>query len=120
MTRNDSPILGTLTIWGAGLCGALLLLLQACTLPKQVPLTERVPALSQEEATNGCVEALKGVLKAHPGECPVFLLVGTKQGRQVIVGLPNTHFVSPSEVFCADIEEVLGKGHLRFAGKRGK
>ncbi len=50
MTRNDSPILGTLTLWGAGLCGALLLLLQACTLPKQVPLTERVPALSQEEA----------------------------------------------------------------------
>ena len=43
------------------------------------------------------------------------------QGRQVrsfvLVKTQNEHFVSPSGQFLADIEEVLGTGHVRVMGK---
>ena len=38
-------------------------------------------------------------------------------GRRVLVKTANEHFVSPSERFFADIEGVLGTGHVRLAGK---
>ena len=49
MTRPVLPILGKIGLY-VGLWGVGLLLLQACTLAERVPLRERVPALSQEEA----------------------------------------------------------------------
>jgi DNA polymerase-3 subunit alpha len=60
---------------------------------------------------------LQGVLRAHPGPCPVFFEVETPDGSKVLVKAGNEHFVSPSERFLADIEEVLGTGHVRLTGK---
>jgi DNA polymerase III alpha subunit len=60
---------------------------------------------------------LQDVIRAHPGPCPVFFEVETPQGRKVLVKTQNEHFVSPSGQFLADIEEVLGTGHVRVTGK---
>jgi DNA polymerase-3 subunit alpha len=57
------------------------------------------------------------VLRAHPGPCPVFFEVETAQGRKVLVKAASEHFVSVSGRFIADIEEVLGSGHVKLAGK---
>jgi DNA polymerase-3 subunit alpha len=60
---------------------------------------------------------LQDVLRAHPGPCPVFFEVETPSGHRVLVKSGNEHFVSPSARFLADIEEVLGTGHVRLTGK---
>ncbi len=63
---------------------------------------------------------IKDVLRAHPGSCPVFFEVETPEGHKVLVKTPNEHFVSPSEAFLADIEEVLGSGHVGLERKPTK
>ncbi|HYF00777.1 MAG TPA: OB-fold nucleic acid binding domain-containing protein, partial [Planctomycetota bacterium] len=60
---------------------------------------------------------LQEVLKSNPGPCPVLFEVETAQGMKVLVKTANEHFVSPSERFLADIEEVLGPGRVRLIGK---
>ncbi len=65
----------------------------------------------------GLLMRLQDVLRAHPGPCPVFFEVETPSGHRVLVKAGNEHFVSPSARFFADIEEVLGAGHVRLTGK---
>ena len=60
---------------------------------------------------------VQDVIRSHPGSCPVFFEVEVPGGRRVLVKTANEHFVSPSERFFADIEGVLGTGHVRLAGK---
>jgi hypothetical protein len=36
---------------------------------------------------------------------------------KVLVKAANEHFVSPSERFLSDVEEVLGSGHVRLVAK---
>ncbi len=57
------------------------------------------------------------VLGEHPGSVPVLLEVALVGSRKVLVRAPDRCMISPSEAFIADIEEVLGSGHLRFSGK---
>jgi DNA polymerase-3 subunit alpha len=57
------------------------------------------------------------VLGEHPGSVPVLLEVALAGSRKVLVRAPDRCMISPSEAFIADIEEVLGSGHLRFSGK---
>jgi DNA polymerase-3 subunit alpha len=63
------------------------------------------------------IHQVQVVMKDHPGPCPVFFEVEVPGGRKVLVKTANEHFVSPSERFFADIEGVLGTGHVRLAGK---
>jgi DNA polymerase-3 subunit alpha len=63
------------------------------------------------------LRTLQDVLKSHPGSTPVFFEVEVPGGRRVLVKTANEHFVSPSERFFTDVEEVLGTGHVRLAGK---
>jgi len=63
------------------------------------------------------IQQVQDVMKSHPGPCPVFFEVEVPGGRKVLVKTANEHFVSPSERFFADIEGVLGTGHVRLAGK---
>ena len=63
------------------------------------------------------LQEVQDVLRSHPGSCPVFFEVEVPGGRKVLVKTANEHFVSPSERFFADIEGVLGTGHVRLAGK---
>jgi DNA polymerase-3 subunit alpha len=63
------------------------------------------------------LQEVQDVIRSHPGPCPVFFEVEVPGGRKVLVKTANEHFVSPSERFFADIEGVLGTGHVRLAGK---
>jgi DNA polymerase-3 subunit alpha len=63
------------------------------------------------------LQEVQDVIRSHPGSCPVFFEVEVPGGRRVLVKTANEHFVSPSERFFADIEGVLGTGHVRLAGK---
>jgi len=63
------------------------------------------------------IQEVQDVIRSHPGPCPVFFEVEVPGGRKVLVKTANEHFVSPSERFFADIEGVLGTGHVRLAGK---
>jgi DNA polymerase-3 subunit alpha len=63
------------------------------------------------------LQEVQDVIRSHPGSCPVFFEVEVPGGRKVLVKTANEHFVSPSERFFADIEGVLGTGHVRLAGK---
>jgi hypothetical protein len=47
----------------------------------------------------------------------VFFEVEVPGGRRVLVKTASEHSVSPSERFFSDVEEVLGTGHVRLAGK---
>ncbi len=60
---------------------------------------------------------IQEVIRAHPGSCPVFFEVETRSGARVLVKTGSEHFVSASDRFIADIEEVLGKGHVHLSGK---
>jgi DNA polymerase-3 subunit alpha len=63
------------------------------------------------------LKEIQDVLRSHPGSTPVFFEVEVPGGRRVLVKTANEHFVSPSERFFSDVEEVLGTGHVRLAGK---
>ncbi len=63
------------------------------------------------------LKEVQDVLRSHPGSTPVFFEVEVPGGRRVLVKTANEHFVSPSERFFSDVEEVLGTGHVRLAGK---
>ena len=60
---------------------------------------------------------LMDVLRAHPGECQVFVEVAVAGGHRAILKLSDRCHVSPSDRFVADVEGVLGAGHLSFSRK---
>jgi len=63
------------------------------------------------------LERVKEILGAHPGQVPVFFEVPVSDGHRVVVAAPNDRFVSASEAFLSDVNEALGPGRVRFAGK---
>jgi DNA polymerase-3 subunit alpha len=63
------------------------------------------------------LERVKEILGAHPGQVPVFFEVPVSDGHKVVVAAPNDRFVSASEAFLSDVNEALGPGRVRFAGK---
>jgi DNA polymerase-3 subunit alpha len=74
-------------------------------------------AVSSTGLEEDLLQEVQDVIRSHPGPCPVFFEVEVAGGRKVLVKTANEHFVSPSERFFADIEGVLGTGHVRLAGK---
>jgi DNA polymerase-3 subunit alpha len=74
-------------------------------------------AVSSTGLEEDLIRQVQDIMKSHPGPCPVFFEVEVPGGRKVLVKTANEHFVSPSERFFADIEGVLGTGHVRLAGK---
>ena len=74
-------------------------------------------AVSSTGLEEDLLQEVQDVIRSHPGPCPVFFEVEVPGGRKVLVKTANEHFVSPSERFFADIEGVLGTGHVRLAGK---
>ena len=74
-------------------------------------------ALSSTGLEEDLILEVQDVLRAHPGPCPVLFEVEVAHGKRVLVKTANEHFVSPSPRFLADIEEVLGAGHVRLVGK---
>jgi len=74
-------------------------------------------AVSSTGLEEDLLQEVQDIIRSHPGPCPVFFEVEVPGGRKVLVKTANEHFVSPSERFFADIEGVLGTGHVRLAGK---
>jgi DNA polymerase-3 subunit alpha len=74
-------------------------------------------AVSSSGLEEDLLARIQDAIRTHPGSCPVFFEVETPELRKVLVKTAGDHFVSPSERFFADMEEVLGMGHVRLAGK---
>ena len=58
--------------------------------------------------------ALKDVFLAHPGTCPVFIRLVTRENKHVLLKPSSDYSVSPSKKFMIDIEDLLGGGHVTF------
>ncbi len=71
-------------------------------------------SLSAAGTDTELLERLKRVLDAHPGSCTVFMCIVTANGKKVMLKTANRLMVSPSGAFVRDIENLLGKGSLRF------
>ncbi|MDP6957720.1 MAG: DNA polymerase III subunit alpha, partial [Planctomycetota bacterium] len=93
-------------------------------------VTDIVPAMKAREVLtgtatveipstgdSGVLEEVNRVLEEHPGTVPVLLEVALGGARKVLVRASDRCMISPSEAFIADIDDVLGSGHLRFSGK---
>lgn len=79
-------------------------------------LTGNVTITVPPTADDAALGEVKRVLAAHPGSVPVFLAVPV-EGRKVLIQAPNSCQVSPSESFLADVDTVLGPGHVKFVGR---
>jgi DNA polymerase-3 subunit alpha len=62
------------------------------------------------------MEPLGRVLRKTPGHCPVFLHVGDASGRSVHLKLGNEFTINPATVQIEELENLLGRGQVRFAG----
>ncbi len=76
--------------------------------------------LSSAGLEEDLLREVQDVIRSHPGPCPVLFEVETPGGVKVVVRTGSEHFVSPSERFLADIEGVLGTGHVGLTGKPSK
>ncbi len=80
-------------------------------------LTSNITISLPPTADDGALQEVKRILAEHPGSVPVFLSVPVEAGRRVLVQASNAHWISPSEAFLADLEALLGPGHVKFTGR---
>ncbi|MBM4084830.1 MAG: DNA polymerase III subunit alpha, partial [Planctomycetes bacterium] len=69
--------------------------------------------LSEERLT-----ALRDLLAAHPGQCPVFLEMEA-ENRRTLIRVGQRLAVLPSQKFSAAVSNLLGEGHLAFGPSNG-
>src|SRR5262249_45960027 len=67
----------------------------------------------------GVIDALARILRRTPGPCPVFLAVRDAAGKGIRFRLGDDFRVNPSTVAVADLETLLGRGCVKFAGVAG-
>ncbi|MDQ7778772.1 MAG: DNA polymerase III subunit alpha [Planctomycetota bacterium] len=93
-----------------------------------VKVSEVVPIENAREAFTGSLtvvlsgagidmallERLKRIFDAHPGPCTVFIMFENTEGKKIMFKTSGRMMVSPSAAFVKDVEELLGKGRLRF------
>ncbi len=77
-------------------------------------LSIRLMAAGLEEET---LHQLRAVLAANPGSCPVFLEVVTGDRVRVSLRAGNSCLVAPTEKLVAEVEALIGEGHLTFNRK---
>jgi DNA polymerase-3 subunit alpha len=70
--------------------------------------------LECQAVADGTLDALVDLLRAHRGECPLFLSLRTAEGRRVFVKAGPGHQVRPSSHLAREMEKLLGEGHLSF------
>lgn len=60
------------------------------------------------------LEPLRSVLRAHAGSCPVKLILKRPSHSEVVVSLPESVCVEPSEQLCNKVEQLFGEPVLSF------
>jgi DNA polymerase-3 subunit alpha len=76
----------------------------------------RVPYSEDEEALRK-LDAVSLVLKRYRGQTPVFLSVRDANGRQVQLRLNDEFRVNPASIKLDELEMLLGRGSVIFAGR---
>ncbi len=61
------------------------------------------------------INAVASVLDRHRGSCPVFLFVRDPAGKELRLRTDEHHRVNASRIPLAEIEAILGKGHVQFS-----
>lgn len=63
---------------------------------------------------NGILEDLKGVLKKHGGDIPVYLNVTTKKNGSYRILVDRELYVNPTNEMVEELEELIGQDHIQF------
>jgi DNA polymerase-3 subunit alpha len=76
-------------------------------------LTERVRLTLQRTAMDDALlEKMQNLLSRHPGDRPVYLDIVTPDKKTMVMRVGREFHVRPGEEFIADVERLLGPGHL--------
>jgi DNA polymerase-3 subunit alpha len=62
------------------------------------------------------IDTLARVLRRSPGQCPVYLNVRDLCGRWTQLKTADEFRINPSTLPTAELETILGAGHVRFSG----
>jgi DNA polymerase-3 subunit alpha len=62
------------------------------------------------------LDTVASVLRRSPGPCPVFLNIRDPSGKWAQLKTGNDFHINPNTVPVADLETILGPGHVRFSG----
>jgi DNA polymerase III subunit alpha len=63
------------------------------------------------------LKRIQAALKGHPGPTPVVLEIPVAGGKRISVQAGDGQGVTPSDALLAELDEILGKGNVRFTGK---
>ncbi len=74
--------------------------------------------LHEEEIVPERLQTIRDLMRAHPGTTPVLLRVEEPDGR-VEVRAGDGYRVTPSSSLREALEELIGKGRIRFSGTAG-
>src|SRR6185503_4339640 len=77
---------------------------------------EVVLSLPEEGLEPGAAERIRTLLTDRPGPCPVYLEVTRPEGFRATLKAAGALKVSPSRDLTLALEDVLGKGSVRFRG----
>jgi DNA polymerase-3 subunit alpha len=58
--------------------------------------------------------SLRGVFSRHQGDTPVYLNIATKTNGSFRQLVDRKLFVSPTNEFAGELENLIGKGHIKF------
>jgi DNA polymerase-3 subunit alpha len=75
-----------------------------------------VLSLLQSAHTPQHVEAVARVLQRAPGQCPVYLSVQDAAGKRSVLRSSQDYWINPGKVATAELELILGPGHVQFTG----
>jgi DNA polymerase-3 subunit alpha len=73
-------------------------------------------SVSSGELSPGALDGVSLILQRARGSCPVFLSVRDPGGKRAVLKLANDYSVNPSTVSVAELESLLGSGHVGFTG----
>jgi DNA polymerase-3 subunit alpha len=79
-----------------------------------IHISLREQALEDETLT-----ALRDLLKSRPGKTPVHIELTTSAGAHAVIKVGDTLHVGPDAALVADIDNLLGEGHLILVGGSG-
>ncbi|MEK7866178.1 MAG: OB-fold nucleic acid binding domain-containing protein, partial [Planctomycetota bacterium] len=63
------------------------------------------------------IHALKDLVLAHPGGCPILLEVATGDHHRALIRAAADFMVTPTHRFLQDVEELVGEGSVRLSAR---
>jgi DNA polymerase-3 subunit alpha len=124
--KDDAPVLICGTLGRSELSGQqsqqLKLTVQEIYPLGDVPrlFTERVSVhLPERFADAAHVQQLKELVRQHPGQTPLHIIVMMASGEKVVVNTHATLHVLPNKAFLHAVEHLLGEGSVYFAPRAG-